>query len=68
MMHSAALCALLLPVLAQAQYQLVKEYNGEHFFDTWNFYNNSAFKQAHPGSIITLISITVDNLTNGDVL
>ena len=68
-MISFAIATLLLPVLAQATtYNQVKEYVGEQFFDDWNFYNNSAFKQAHPGSIITLIPITVDNLTNGDVL
>ena len=40
-MYSAVLCTLLLPVLAQAQYALVKEYIGDHFFDDWNFYDNS---------------------------
>lgn len=43
MMHSVVLCTVLLPlVLAQNQYQFVKEYVGETFFDDWNFYNNGA--------------------------
>ncbi|KAA1476857.1 glycoside hydrolase family 16 protein [Dentipellis sp. KUC8613] len=30
----------MLPVLAQAQYNLVKSYEGSNFFDDWDFYNN----------------------------
>lgn len=36
----AFVAALLLPLLASAQYQMVKEYIGDHFFDDWQFYNN----------------------------
>ncbi|TFY54028.1 hypothetical protein EVG20_g9874 [Dentipellis fragilis] len=32
--------ALMLPVLASAQYNIVKSYEGSSFFDDWNFYNN----------------------------
>lgn len=28
----------VLPLLAQAQYSMVKEYAGQHFFNDWNFY------------------------------
>ena len=34
------LASLLLCGIANAQYQMVKEYIGEHFFDDWAFYNN----------------------------
>ncbi|KIP04230.1 glycoside hydrolase family 16 protein [Phlebiopsis gigantea 11061_1 CR5-6] len=34
------LASLLLPGIANAQYTMVKEYIGEHFFDDWSFYNN----------------------------
>ncbi|EKM49761.1 glycoside hydrolase family 16 protein [Phanerochaete carnosa HHB-10118-sp] len=37
----AVLGSLLLPVLANAQYQMVKEYIGDSFFDDWAFYNNN---------------------------
>ena len=57
-MYSIALAALVLPALVQAtSYNQVKEFVGEQFFDDWNFYNNSAFKQAHfLGGSITLNS------------
>ncbi|KAI0930780.1 hypothetical protein AcV7_004872 [Taiwanofungus camphoratus] len=32
--------ALLLPALANAQYQVVKEYAGASFFNDWDFYNH----------------------------
>ena len=32
--------ALLLPSLVGAQYQMVKEYMGQTFFDDWDFYDN----------------------------
>lgn len=34
------LSALLLPSLVEAQYQMVKEYMGQTFFDDWDFYDN----------------------------
>ncbi|KAI0699209.1 concanavalin A-like lectin/glucanase domain-containing protein [Cytidiella melzeri] len=34
-------CSLVLPLLAHAQYAMVKEYIGEHFFDDWNFYGKT---------------------------
>lgn len=40
MYFAAIFASLLLPALASAQYQMVKEYIGEHFFDDWAFYNN----------------------------
>ncbi|KZT11783.1 glycoside hydrolase family 16 protein [Laetiporus sulphureus 93-53] len=30
----------LLPVLVKCQYDMVKEYTGDSFFDDWDFYNN----------------------------
>ena len=41
-----AYASFLLPtaVWAAAQYNLVKEYAGESFFDDWNFYNNGAYE------------------------
>ncbi|KAH9890348.1 concanavalin A-like lectin/glucanase domain-containing protein [Cubamyces lactineus] len=35
-----ACAALLLPMAVVAQYNLVKEYAGESFFDDWTFYNH----------------------------
>lgn len=32
--------SLLLPAFVAAQYQMVKEYTGQNFFDDWSFYNN----------------------------
>lgn len=43
MFYSAGICTLFLSALANAQYQMVKEYIGDNFFDNWNFYNNSKF-------------------------
>lgn len=40
MQPTALLGVLLLPVLANAQYQMVKEYVGDNFFNDWTFYNN----------------------------
>lgn len=41
MFSAWVLCAsLLLPSAVLAQYDLVKEYAGESFFDDWNFYNH----------------------------
>lgn len=40
MFSSTILCALLLPVVADAQYTMVKEYIGQNFFDDWAFYNH----------------------------
>lgn len=40
MFYSAGICTLFLSALANAQYQMVKEYIGDNFFDNWNFYNN----------------------------
>ena len=40
MQLSAVLCALLAPALAGAQYAMVKEYAGDHFFDDWAFYDH----------------------------
>ena len=37
----AACVSLLLPAAVLAQYDLVKEYSGETFFDGWSFYGNS---------------------------
>jgi len=37
---SACALALILPAIARAQYNLVKEYSGSSFFDDWNFYDN----------------------------
>ncbi|KAI9064601.1 glycoside hydrolase family 16 protein [Trametes sanguinea] len=36
----AAFASLLLPATVLAQYNLVKEYAGQSFFDDWNFYNH----------------------------
>ena len=39
---TCAVCvSLLLPAAVLAQYDLVKEYSGETFFDGWSFYDNS---------------------------
>ena len=40
MQPTTLLSVLLLPVLASAQYQMVKEYVGDNFFNDWTFYNN----------------------------
>ncbi|THH30577.1 hypothetical protein EUX98_g3615 [Antrodiella citrinella] len=41
MVHVAAVCALsLLTIVVSAQYDMVKEYTGQTFFDDWIFYNN----------------------------
>ena len=40
MYATSLLCLLLLPGLASAQYQMVKEYVGDNFFNDWTFYNN----------------------------
>lgn len=42
----AACVSLLLPSAAVAQYNLVKEYVGESFFDDWSFYGNSECDQS----------------------
>ncbi|TFY77831.1 hypothetical protein EWM64_g6179 [Hericium alpestre] len=43
MVAAKSACALvlaLLPTIASAQYNLVKQYQGSSFFDDWDFYNN----------------------------
>ena len=42
----AVYASFLFPVAvrAAAQYDLVKEYAGESFFDEWTFYNNSEYE------------------------
>lgn len=67
----AACVPLLLSAAAVAQYNLVKEYAGERFFDDWTFYGHSEFTY----DVASLFEFTltlrhfysVDNLTNGDV-
>ncbi|KAI0345607.1 hypothetical protein BDW22DRAFT_893701 [Trametopsis cervina] len=39
--RAAAVWALALPLLTQAQYAMVKEYIGENFFNDWSFYGNA---------------------------
>ena len=61
MYFPVVLAALLLPGIANAQYTMVKEYIGEHFFDDWSFYNNcelSAMMHAAPGLILFSQSTT----------
>ena len=46
--HFSALAAcaslLFVPVAAVTQYNFVKEYAGETFFDDWSFYGNGALR------------------------
>ena len=49
MMYLAVWCALFFPAaLAQTQYEMVKEYIGERFFDEWNFYDARACASLSP--------------------
>ena len=41
-----ACVSLLLPTAVLGQYNLVKEYAGESFFDDWTFYNNCERKSS----------------------
>lgn len=57
--------SLAAPLLVHAQYNMVKEYIGEHFFDDWDFYGNNdnltngdvfyvPFKQAAQSKLATI--------------
>ncbi|KAF8587684.1 glycoside hydrolase family 16 protein [Ramaria rubella] len=61
MVSARTLCFTLLPILANAQYQLMHEYSGSSFFDRWQFYDN--FDNLTNGDVI-FVSQQVANTSN----
>ena len=60
LLHIVA-CSSVLPLLAHAQYAMVKEYIGEKFFDDWNFYgkgevNFDGYCQLESSLVTSIIS------------